>query len=125
MKRQTDVINKIDSMLNGEMEYPFVVKELNDWPSGDGSKHFRMTYGDKYAGFGVMFHEMAAYMWECPGEGRLFLKELEKHAEKLKVKLVIPTVLNLKLERILKEEGYTMKEVLYMDDICELWTKEA
>ena len=118
------IISKIDNLLNCEMEPVFKIKPLIDLPVGDGSLHFRISKGENYVDFGILDGEMAAYMWECPGEGRIFLKALEEEAQKRKLKLTIPTVLNPKLEKILVDNGYTMKEVPYMDDMCELWSKD-
>jgi hypothetical protein len=123
MNKKTQIISKIDSILNCDFEPQFEIKPLTDMPIGDNSLHYRISKGDNFVDFGVFDSEMAAYMWECPGEGRVFLKALEKHAQKNKLKLTIPTILNPKLEVILRENGYTMKEVPYMDDVCELWAK--
>ncbi len=119
------VISKIDNLLNCEFEPVFEIKLLTDLPVGDGSLHYRLSKGENFVDFGVMDGEMAAYMWECPGEGRVFLRELEEHAQKRKLNLTIPTILNPKLETILVDNGYTMKEVPYMGDMCELWSKDA
>jgi hypothetical protein len=73
--------------------------------------------------FGITNGELCAYTWNCRGEGRLFLKELERYAEKHNLKLTVPTVLSYRLQRILEENGYSMNEVPYLDDICELWSK--
>lgn len=125
MNKKEKVINKIDNLLNCDFEPQFEIKPLTDMPIGDNSLHYRISKGENFVDFGVMEHEMAAYMWECPGEGRVFLKALEEHSRERKLKLTIPTVLNKKLEVILVDNGYTMKEVPYMDDICELWSKDA
>lgn len=124
MNGQSDkIINKIDNLLNCDYEAKFEIKPRTDLPIGDHSLHYRMFKNKSYVDFGILDGEMATYMWECPTEGKVFLKELEKHAKKNNLKLVIPTVLNPKLEMILKKTGYTMKEVPYLDDICELWSK--
>ena len=117
------IISKIDNLLNCDFEAIFDVKSLTDMRIGDDSLHYRISKGDNFVDFGVMDGELAAYMWECPGEGRVFLKELEKYAERNYLKLVIPTVLNPKLEDILRDNGYMMKEVPFMDDVVELWAK--
>jgi hypothetical protein len=57
-------------------------------------------------------------------EGRIFLKALEEHAIKEGLQLTIPTVLNPKLEKILIDNGYMMKEVPYLESVCELWSKD-
>ena len=103
----------------------FTVKALTDLPAVDGSKHFRISKGKHYVDFGILDGEMAAYVWGCPGEGRIFLQALEGYAEINNLKLVVPTVLSPRLEHILKDNGYTKKEVPYMGDVCELWSKDA
>jgi len=124
MNRQNAVITKIDNLLNCDFEPHFEIKPLTDLRISDGSLHYRMSKGESFVDFGVMNGEMAAYNWDRPGEGRIFLKALEDYAKEKKLKLVVPTVLNKKLEAILIDNGYTMKEVPYMDDVCELWSKE-
>lgn len=125
MNKKQMIINKIDNLLNCEMEPVFEIKPLTDMPIGDGSLHYRISKGENFVDFGIMDGEMAAYMWECPMEGRVFLKALEEQAQIRKLKLTIPTILNPRLEKILRDNGYTMKEVPYMDDVCELWSKDA
>jgi len=119
--RSEHIITKIDSLLNCDYEAKFEIKPLTDLPIGDHSLHYKLSKNKSYVDFGIL--EIAAYMWECPTEGRVFIKELDKYAKKNNLKLVIPTVLNPKLETILGEAGYTLKEVPYMGDICELWSK--
>lgn len=98
--------------------------ELRDLPAGDDSNQFRMiSVENGYVDFSILRDEMCAHTWACPGEGKTFLKELEAYSYKLKLRLTIPTVLNPKLEKILKDNNYTMREVPYMDDILELWSK--
>lgn len=109
--------------MNKIKEVIFEIKPLVDLPIGDGSLHYRLSKGESRVDFSVLDDEMSAYMWYCPGEGRLFLKALEEQAQIRKLKLTIPTILNPKLEKILVDNGYTMKEVPYMDDVCELWSK--
>lgn len=125
MNKKQKVISKIDNLLDCEFEPVFDIKPLTNITIGDGSLHYRISRGENFVDFGVMDGEMAAYMWECPGEGRVFLKALEEQAQVRKLKLTIPTILNPKLEKILVDNGYTMKEVPYMDDVCELWSKDA
>lgn len=125
MNKVQIVINKIDNLLNCNMEPLFEIKPLTNLPIGDGSLHYRISKGENFVDFGVMDGEMAAYMWECPGEGRVFLKALEDQAQVRKLKLTIPTILNTRLEAILRDSGYTMKEVPYMGDVVELWSKDA
>ena len=119
------MINKIDELLNCDMEPIFRISELTNMSIGDNSKHFRMTKGRNWVDFSILGGKLAVYMWECPSEGKVFLKALEKYAKKNKLKLIIPTVLNMHLEKILEDNGYTMKEVTYRDDVCELWTKDT
>jgi hypothetical protein len=91
----------------------------------DGSQHFSMLSEKGYVEFAILDGELSAYQWEAYGEGRLFLKELEQYASEHNLKLTIPTMLNPRLQTILEQNGYKMKEVPYFDDVCELWSKEA
>lgn len=100
------------------------MQEPNNSPEADGSRHYMMRSEKGRVDFGIMNGELCAYTWNCRGEGRLFLKELEKCAEERNLKLTVPTVLSYRLRRILEENGYSMKEVPYLDDICELWSKD-
>ncbi len=98
----------------------------HNYPSPDGSKHFRMFIpGEKYqyVDFAILKQEMCAYMWECEGNGRFFLAELERYASNRGYQLTIPTVLNPRLIRILEGNGYTMRAIRYYGYICELWSK--
>ena len=114
---------KVNRLLNCDYDPRFEINSLTDLPVSDGSLHYRISKGNNYVDFGVFNSEIAAYTWDCPGEGRIFLEALEEYAAKEGLTLTIPTVLNPKLESILKDNGYTMKEVPYLDDVCELWSK--
>lgn len=99
--------------------------KLKDLPSDGGSKQYRMSsHINGHVDFAILDGELCAHTWNCPTEGREFLKELEEHAKKNNLKLTIPTVLSSKLQYILECNGYIMKEVPYMGDICELWSKD-
>jgi len=100
------------------------VKEFTDIPIADNSRHYRMSSGNHYVDFGVLDGELCAYLWGCPREGRMFLKALEEYAKRENLKLTVPTVLSPRLERILMDNGYSMKEVPYLGDICEVWSKD-
>lgn len=105
-------------------ETTFKITELTDLPISDDSIHYRMTSErGGHVDFSIVDGEMCAYGWECPGDGRVFLAELEKHAAENKLRLTIPTVLNPALEKILRDNGYTMGKVPCQDDMCELWRK--
>lgn len=99
---------------------------LTDLPIGDASLQYRIESMTGYVDFAILDGELCAHTWQCPGEGRRFLKALEEHAGKNKLKLTIPTVLNPALEHILKDNGYAMMTVWdkYMNEDCELWSKE-
>jgi len=86
------------------------------------SQH-RMSSGNGYVDFSILDGEICAHTWNCPGEGRKFLRKLERYAEDLKLKLTIPTVLSPKLRKILADNGYSIKYVPYMNDVYELWEK--
>lgn len=101
------------------------IQPFKDLPSGDGSEQFRMTLDKGYVDFAILNNELCAHTWQCPGEGKAALSELECFAFDNKLNLTIPTVLNPRLEKILRDNGYTMKSVPYMDDVCELWSKDA
>ncbi len=91
----------------------------------NGSAHFRMQSSTGgYVAFGVINGEMSAYEWNCPLQGRKFLKRLENYAKTNNLRLTIPKVSNPKLKKILIDNEYTIKEVPYIDDTCELWSKE-
>ena len=104
---------------------PINIGRLEDNVGEDNSKHFRIFKGKHYVDFGILDGEISAYIWGCPHEGRIFLKALEQYAKKNNLKLTIPTVLSPRLEHILEDNGYTKKEVPYLGDICELWSKDA
>ena len=125
MNKKETIINKIDNLLNCELEPGFEIKPLTNLPIRDRSLHYRMSKDECFVDFGVINGEMAAYMWECPGKGREFLTALEIYSKDAKLKLTIPTVLNIRLEKILRDNGYTMKEVPYMDDVFKLWSKDT
>ena len=76
-----------------------------------------------YVDFSMQSNEICAHTWQCPGEGRIFLRELEKYADDLKFRLTVSTVLNPKLRKILIDSGYSLKYVPYMDNVYELWEK--
>ncbi len=98
----------------------------HNYSSPDGSKHFRMFLpGEKYQyiDFAILETELCAYLWECEGNGRFFLAELERYADNHGYQLTIPTVLSKRLVRILESNGYTMKGLPSNGDICELWSK--
>jgi len=82
-----------------------------------------MSSDNGYVDFSILSDEICAHTWHCPGEGRTFLRELEKYADDLKLKLTISTVLSPKLRKILIDNGYSIKYVPYMDDVYELWEK--
>lgn len=117
------VESKINDLLNCDCDSRFEIIPLTDLPVSDGSLHYRISKDNNYVDFGVSNGEIAAYTWDCPEEGRVFLEALEEYATKEGLNLTIPTVLNPKLESILKYNGYTMKEVPYLDGMCELWSK--
>ncbi len=102
------------------------IRCLRTVPTTDGSLQKRMESTCGYVDFAILDGELCAHTWECPGEGRRFLKALEEHAKKNGLKLTIPTVLNPKLKHILKDTGYEMKKVWdeYMGEYCELWSKD-
>lgn len=83
-----------------------------------------MFSGNHYVDFGVLDGELCAYLWGCPGEGRIFLKALEEYAGNNNLKLTVPTVLSDRLVKILSDNGYSPKEVPYLGDICEVWRKD-
>jgi len=99
------------------------IKEFTDILIADNSRHYRMFSGNHYVDFGVLDGELCAYLWGCPREGRVFLKALEEYAERKGLKLTVPTVLSVKLAKILTDNGYKPKEELYFGDICEVWSK--
>ena len=84
-----------------------IIKENKYLPSGDGSLQYSMISDIGRVDFAILNGEMCAHIWKCPKQGKWFLKQLEEHANKLGLKLTIPTVLNPALEHI-----------------CELWSKE-
>lgn len=73
----------------------------------DDSRHYRMISEKGYVQFSICENKMYAYYWVCPGEGRIFLKELEKYAHDNKlVLIIINNVTNPALEKILKDNYY-------------------
>lgn len=111
--------------MHENLKTKFIITPLRDLLSGDNSIQYRMSAKDNYVDFATLGDELCAHTWQCPGQGREFLKALEEYAKNVQLKLTIPTVLNIKLEYILRDNGYTMKEVPYMNDVCELWSKDA
>ena len=99
------------------------IKKLKDSQIIDDSPQYRISSDKGYVDFAILNGEICAHTWRCPGEGRIFLRALEKYADELKMKLTIPTVLNPKLRKILIDTGYSTKYVPYMDDVYELWGK--
>lgn len=99
------------------------ITELKNLPIGNNVSQCRMSSDNGYVDFSILSDEICAHTWHCPGEGRIFLLELEKYADELKLKLTISTVLNQKLRKILIDNGYSIKYVPYMNDVYELWEK--
>lgn len=99
------------------------ITELKNLPIEDNVFQCRMSSDNGYVDFSIMSSEICAHTWHCPGEGRIFLRELEKYADDLKLKLTISTVLSPKLRKILIDNGYSIKYVPYMDDVYGLWKK--
>ena len=118
------VETKVNRLLNCDYDPRFEINPLTDLPVSDGSLHYQISKGNNYVDFGVFNGGIAAYTWDCPGEGRIFLEALEEYATKEGLNLTIPTVLNPKLKSILKGNGYTMKEVPYLDGVYGLWSKD-
>ena len=106
MNQKTAIITKIDNLLNCDFEPHFEIKPITDLLIGDGSLHYRMSKGDNFVDFGVFSGEMAAYMWECPGEGRVFLKALEEYANEKKLKL------HLQLNQVVGLNGLRINPIL-------------
>ena len=102
----------------------FAIKQFTDRPSCDGSYHYRMMSDKRYVDFAISDGELSAYIWQVEGQELEFLKELEHYAENHNLKLTIPNVLSLRLQKILEDNGYSMKEVPYMGDVIELWSKD-
>lgn len=50
--------------------------------------------------------ELYANVWDCYGEGKRFLKELENYVDMKGLKLIVPNVINPALENILRKAGY-------------------
>lgn len=108
-----------------ERKRPIIMKiiKFKNLPMGDNVPQCRMWSDNGYVDFSILKDQICAHTWHCPGEGRIFLMKLEKYADYLKLKLTISTVLNPKLRKILEENGYSIRYVPYMDDVCELWEK--
>lgn len=75
----------------------------------DSSRQYKMT--SEKGGFVEFAIDneskiMFAHMWTCSGEGRRFLKELEKYAENNNLLLIINNVINPALEHIMKTSDY-------------------
>ncbi len=102
------------------------IRTLKDLPIADASLQYRMESENGCVDFAILDGELCAHTWECPKEGREFLKSLEEYAKKKGLKLTIPTVLNPALAHILKTSGYKTEMVWVdcRDDFCELWSKE-
>lgn len=105
----------------------FTVRSLKDLPVADASLQFRIESATGYVDFATFKDELCAHTWQCPGEGRLFLKALEEHAKKLKLTLTIPNVLNPALKHILESSGYSPTAIYdeNFDQEIELWSKHG
>ena len=83
------------------------IEEIKDINIMDGSRHFNMISEKKgTVHFAILGEEMCACDWNCPEEGRKFLKELEKYADEHRLLLTISNVINPRLETILRKAGY-------------------
>lgn len=96
--------------------------------SADDSEQYSMVSEQGVVDFSVLNGEMWIHNWTCPGEGRVFLKELEKYAKNKSLKLVIPNPLNPKLVHILSDNKYYSKEIDYeiepgIIEKIEIWQK--
>lgn len=107
-----------------------IVEEIKNRNITDNSEHFTMT-SDK--GGTVEFsisgndNSMHAYEWHVPGEGRIFLKELERYASDKRLKLIVTNVINPKLETILRSEEYNEYYIEVSDldgDIIQCWSRK-
>ena len=101
------------------------IVELKILPKKDSSHQRRMLSNNGYVDFSLLKDGVCAHTWHCPGEGRIFLRALEKYADEIGTKVIVPTVLNAKLRNILIENGYSKKYIRYMDDAIELWEKAS
>lgn len=104
-----------------------IVREIKNIDIKDGSLHYNMISenGGKVH-FAILGEEMCAIDFSCPGEGKIFLKELEKYADENNLKLYISNVINPKLETILKKAGYIDFYIRdeFVDDTIQCWKKE-
>lgn len=107
------------------------VEEIKNRDVRDGSIHFRMTSEmGGYVEFSISREErekeMYAYEWNCPNEGKIFLKELEKYSDNNGLKLIVNNVINVKLETILRQNGYKEYYVqVGEDDIIQCWSSDG
>lgn len=104
------------------------IEELKDIDIRDGSIHYNMISS---SGKGGKVHfaisedgkEMCAIDFNCPGEGKIFLKELEKYADEHGLLLTISNVISGALEKILKDAGYIDFYIRdeFVDDTMQCW----
>ncbi|KGK97631.1 hypothetical protein LI82_12685 [Methanococcoides methylutens] len=97
--------------------------------AGDKSKQYiiRSSTGN-YVRFAILEEELCAHTWNCIGEGRQFLAELETHAANKGLNLTIPTGINPKLQTILTDNGYHTTTVEWFPrpdsfEAIDLWVK--
>jgi hypothetical protein len=122
----------LDIKKNGGLLHKFSI-QTDDNLNFDGSTAITIKSQDG----GIVFcssnkstKEFCAHTWHCPGEGRLFLKALEKYTQKKNFKLIISTVLNPRLATILKDNNYTSKVIqidlapFMLNEPLEIYTKD-
>lgn len=94
------------------------IEKITDINIVDGSEHYNMiSEKGGTVHFATLGDELCACDWSCPGEGRRFLRELEKYADKKGLELTISNVISPALENILRKADYeeSYKEPSYLD----------
>lgn len=95
------------------------VEKIENRDIRDESEHFKMIsdkggYVEFSTSLDVLYSSnaihcritMCAYDWNCPGEGKIFLKELENYARDKRYRFIISNVVSGALEKILRDAGY-------------------
>ena len=112
------------------------IEELKDLDIRDKSRHFNMI---SEKGGRVHFAisakkdkdgktEMCACDWNAPKEGKRFLAELEKYADKHGFLLTVSNVINPALETILRHAEYeeSYEELSYLDgDTIQIFKRKT
>jgi hypothetical protein len=91
-----------------EMKRTFeaTIIQLPDGEDESVQKVLRFSDG-KTLEFAESNDELWLHSWHCEGQGKNALKIMENYAKERSMKIIVPTILNVKLMMILLNNGYT------------------